>query len=304
MIYKHRKKPEELIVLGQLKKRMDLSSTEEQHYFSLKKGCEGEVIFDSYTKKLQCPCLILNDLLFEVNRTTFQIDSLILLQEKIYYYEVKNLEGDYYYEGNKFFQKPKIERLNPLHQLERGSSLFYQLLREQGISPPIDPSIVFINPGFTLYQAPLDKPIIFPTQVKRHLGYINGLPSKISERHRQLANQLVNLHVTNSPYKRVPTFKYQQIRKGITCLKCASFAITIDKFSCICKRCKNTETVSDAILRSVKEFKILFPDEKITTNTIYNWSNEMVSKRRISRVLSIHFKIVGVRQWAYYEENL
>lgn len=301
MIYKRRVKPDELIVLDQLKKRMKLSNSEEQHYFSLKKGYEGEVIFDSYTEKLQCECLILNDLLFEVNRTTFQIDSLILTQEKIYYYEVKNFEGDYFYEGNTLFQKPKVERLNPLHQLERGNALFHQLLRDLGFNPPINPSVVFINPGFTLYQAPLNQPIIFPTQVKRHLSNINGLPSKISERHRQLADRLVSLHIKDSHYKRIPTYKYQQLQKGITCLKCASFHMMIEKYSCICRRCKNTETVSEAILRSVKEFKILFPDEKITTNTIYDWCNEMVSKRRISRVLSIHFKIVGVRQWAYYE---
>lgn len=282
---------------------MKLSSKEKQHYFSLKKGYEGEVFFDSLTEKLQCECLILNDLFLEVGRTAFQIDTLILMQRGIYFYEVKNFEGDYYYESesDRFFQKPKIERLNPLHQMERGSSLLRQLLNNLRYNFPIDPSVVFINSNFTLYQAPLDKPLIFPTQVKNYLSLLNASPSKITNNDIKLADTLISLHKTDNPYKRIPAYNYDKLRKGINCLKCSSFSVIIKTTKCVCRQCGYEEKVVNAVLRSIEEFKTLFPNERITTNIIFNWCKIIKSKKRINRILSSNFNIKGSRQWAYYE---
>src|SRR5690625_35276 len=202
MIYKPRTKPKELTILELLNKRTELTSKDHKHYFSMKKGYEGEVKFDELlTDKMQCDCLILNDLLLEVNNTTFQIDSLIIKQEKIFFYEVKNFEGDYYYENGKLFKRPKYEILNPLDQLNRSDSLLRQLLLSLGFKPQIDASVVFINPEFTLYQAPLDKPIIYPTQLRNYIQSLNSNPSKLTIRHKKLADQLTALHQTESPYK-------------------------------------------------------------------------------------------------------
>ncbi|MEH7225104.1 nuclease-related domain-containing protein [Bacillus sp. JJ1566] len=104
MLFKARNKSGELITLEILNKRSDLSSKDKQYFLNLKKGYEGELLFDSLTEKLQCECLILNDLLLEVNNTTFQIDSSIFIDGKIHSYEVKNFEGDYYYESNKLLK--------------------------------------------------------------------------------------------------------------------------------------------------------------------------------------------------------
>jgi hypothetical protein len=148
---------------------MNLSDKDKQHFFNLKKGYEGEIIFDSLAEKLQCECFILNDLLLKLNNTMFQIDSLIIIQETIYFFEVKNFEGDYYYESDRLYKKSKSEINNPLNQLNRSESLFRQLLQSLGFNIPILASVVFINPEFTLYQTPLNKPFIFPTQVNRYL---------------------------------------------------------------------------------------------------------------------------------------
>lgn len=98
MIAKPRKEPAELSILKLLDVRMNLSSVEKRYYFNLKKGYEGELQFDSLVEKLECDCLVLNDLLLKVNNTTFQIDSLIITADALYFFEIKNYEGDYYYE--------------------------------------------------------------------------------------------------------------------------------------------------------------------------------------------------------------
>lgn len=215
MIFKYRTKPIDLKILELLNPRMNLTNKDKQHYYNQKRGYEGEVMFDTLTEKLQCECFILNDLLLEINNTTFQIDSLLILQEAIYFYEVKNFEGDYYYDSDKIFKKPKTEIVNPLHQLSRSESLLRQLLLKLGYTLPIHASIVFINPTFTLYQAPLNQPIIFPTQIKNYLSHLNKTPSKLSKWHEKLADQLTSLHITDSPYKKFLPIIITNFEKGL-----------------------------------------------------------------------------------------
>ena len=137
MAYKERKKPTELQVLESLNVRMELSEKEKQHYSNLQRGYEGEVMFDQMTEKLDCDCLILNDLLLESNNSLFQIDSLLILPHTIYIFDVKNFEGDFYFESDRLYMKSKAEVNNPLTQLKRTESLFRQLLQSLRLIIPV-----------------------------------------------------------------------------------------------------------------------------------------------------------------------
>lgn len=301
MIYKHRTKSDELFTLEILNKRMELSRKDKLHFTNLKKGYEGELLFDSFTEKLQCDCLIVNDLLLEMNNTLFQLDTSIIIDEKICFYEIKTFDGDYYFESNKLFKKPKLEVSNPLLQLGRSETLLNQLLRNHGWQLPIDASLVFINPTFTLYQAPLNIPAIFPTQMTNYLRTLDATPSKINEKQKRIADLLVSLHITKSPYNKIPGYRYDDLRKGITCAVCDSFSIVIEDRKCKCEKCGHKELVSAAILRAVKEYQILFPDQRITTNGIHEWCQVVQSKERIRYILSKNFTLVGVHQWSYFD---
>ena len=302
MLIKSRRKNAELLILKSLNLRMNLSEKDKQHFFNLRKGYEGEVLFDSLIEKLSSECFILNDLLLKFNNTVFQIDSLIIFSESIYLFEVKNYEGDYYYEADRLYKRPNFEVTNPLNQLGRSETLFRQLLLNLGYNIPIDPSVVFINPQFTLYQAPLNKPFIFPTQIDSYLKKL-GITAKLTVRHKALADKLMSLHMEESPYKLLPAYDYDQLLKGITCAKCNSFSISIKRkkwWKCVCGECEHVELVATAVMRSVKEFKLLFPNEKITTNVIYEWCKVVESKKVIRGILAGTLKKVGVNQWSYY----
>jgi hypothetical protein len=300
-LFKPRTESIELLMLKYLNTRMTLSDKDKQLYFSLKKGYEGEVMFDSMTEKLQCECIILNDLRLKINNTTFQIDTLMIISETIYFYEVKNYEGDYYYESDRFYKKPNTEFSNPLFQLNRSESLLRQLLHNLGYNIPINSSVVFINPEFTLYQAPQDKPFIFPTQINRYLKKLDMSPSKLNGWHKMLADKLISLHIETYPIKELPSYSYEQLRKGIVCEKCNSFSLLVKGTKCVCTECDHQESVSSAVLRNVKEFMILFPDLKITTNIIHDWCKIVKSKKRIRKILAKNFKMVGKNRWSFYE---
>ncbi|PAV27819.1 nuclease [Virgibacillus profundi] len=303
MPYKSRVKSTELLTLEYLNYRMNLPGKNKQHYLNLLRGFEGEVQFDSLTEKLQCDCIILNDLLLKINNTYFQIDTIIITSHTIYIFEVKNYEGDYYYgyDEDKFYKIPDYEITNPLHQLSRSESLLRQLFLKQGIKLPIKASVILINPGFNLYQAPLYKPFIFSNQINRHLSKINSTPTKLNGKHKLIADKLMSLHIEESPFTQLPDYSYNQLKKGITCVKCNSFSVTFDGRMCVCAACGHGEKEVSAVMRVVKEFTLLFPELKITTSIIHEWCQAIASKKIIRRILKQNFTMTGSNRGAYFK---
>jgi hypothetical protein len=281
---------------------MNLTEQEKFHYLNLEKGYEGEVKFDQLAESLQEERYIINDLLLEVNNSYFQIDTTIITQGVIHLLDIKNFEGDYYLESDRLYSfKTDRECKNPMDQLKRSTTLFRQLLQNLKQNYLVEALVIYINPEFTLYQAPTNQPIILPTQVNRFLRDLNNVPSKLNDGHMRLAQKLVSLHQTKNPFTVLPKFRYEKLRKGMTCEKCNSFSISVHGRKCICLDCGHEELVSTAVMRSVNEFKFLFPTQKITANTIHEWCKIVESKQRIGEILGKNYKIVGVHQWSYYE---
>jgi len=301
-LYKKRKKPPELALLKSLNSRMELSDEMKLRDYNHKKGWEGERRFDDYLRNLAQNSIILNDLLLQSNQTTFQIDSLLIEGEALHLYEIKNYEGDFYYENDRFYKKNnKVEINNPITQLKRTDSLLRQLIHQLGYSIPIVPHVVFVNPKFTLYQAPLHLPIIYPTQLNRYVKSLEMNRTQVKKQHTTLAEKLIALHMNESSYRRISSYTYDELKKGILCDKCNSLIISAERSMIKCDACGYTESLDKAVLRSVEEFKLLFPERKITTKEIYDWCLISGEMRRIKRILDKHYRLIGVHQWAYYE---
>ncbi|ULT55931.1 NERD domain-containing protein [Neobacillus drentensis] len=303
MAYKPRTAPEDLKVLRILNNRLALTAEQHKYYLYKEKGFEGEVRFDLLTEQLQSDCLILNDLYLEVNNTSFQLDSSIIFQHIFYFFEIKNLEGDYCYREERFETNFGKIIKNPLDQIKRSSSLLLQLFQKLGFSQSIEAYVVFVNPEFFLYQAPMDKPIIYPPQLKALMKKLDNTPSKLTNRHKQMADKLISLHQVQSPYSnaKIPTYEYNQIRKDITCSVCHSFSCSIARGNVICVDCGHVESVESAVLRCVEEIRILFPNMRITTNVVFEWCGIIDSKKVVRRILKKNFKSIGERNLRYFE---
>src|SRR5690554_7933025 len=92
----------ELRTLRSLNLRSTLSKDEYQYYLSLEKGLEGERKLDQRLEELPEEVLILRDLTLEIGHSIFQVDTLLIFENQLYLLEVKNLEGDYYLDGQLF----------------------------------------------------------------------------------------------------------------------------------------------------------------------------------------------------------
>lgn len=302
MLLKDRSEPPELKALRYLNKRMELTSKEKFQLLNLEKGYDGEVKFDQLTESLNEERYIINDLLLEVNNSYFQIDKVIISQGIIHLLDIKNYEGDCYLESDKLYSVTnRREYKNPVNQLKRGESLFRQLLQNLKLNYLVEASIIFFNPEFTLYQAPMEQPIIFPTQVNRFLKELNNTPSKLDDTHKKIAQKLISLHQSNNPFTLLPKYHYDQLEKGIYCKSCNSFMTYINNYDLVCNKCGTHERIELAILRSIEEFKLLFPERKLTTHNIYEWCKAGISKKTITRILKKNYTSVGKTRDTYYE---
>ncbi|WP_078553774.1 nuclease-related domain-containing protein [Bacillus alkalicellulosilyticus] len=302
MIFKRRTKSDELLTLQYVNRRMILSEKEKYHYHNLKKGYEGEEKFDKLLEGLKEERLILNDLLFDVNNSFFQIDTLIISEGFIHLLDIKNFEHDCYFQSDKLYSvNNDREYKNPVDQLKRSTTLFRQLLHSLKQNYIVKAYVIFIHPEFTLYQAPMDQPFIFPNQINRLINELNNTPSKLNEAHKKLAQQLLSLHHTKNPFSVIPNYTYDSLRKGTYCNRCHSFMIYFKNTSFICKNCGGHEKLEITILRNVKEYMLLFPERLITTVNIFEWCDVALNDKTIRRILKKHLNTYGNKKGTYYK---
>jgi len=292
-VLKQRFESYELRIMRSLNVRTKLSIKCAGYYSNLEKGFKGEQMFDVLSEGIRTGFYFINDLLLEHNNNEFQIDSLLISEKIIYPIDVKNFEGDYYIDNGKWYPKNGIEMKNPLHQLSRSETLLKGLLNAIGYSFQMSPHLCFINPNFYLYQAPLNHPLVFPTQLNRFINTLNKVDSKLNNHHLKFSETLISLHKPKSSTSKIPSYSYENLEKGIICCTCNSSFTVSQGNLLLCEKCGCAESVDDGILRSVKELILLFPDHKITTNGIYEWSGGNISKKRIRRILCQNFKLVG-----------
>ena len=302
MLLKRRTESDQLLAYRYVNPRKELTEKEAFYYLNLEKGYEGEVKFDQLTETLREDRYIINDLLFEVNNSYFQIDSLIISQRVIYLIDIKNYYGDFYLNSDKLYTvKNNREYKNPIDQLKRSTTLFNQLLKEHKHNYLVESFIIFINPEFTLYQVPIDQPIIFPTQINRFIDELNNTPSQLNIGHKNLAQDLLSLHIPKNPFATFPEYDYDHLQKGVYCKNCRSLLNVVKNKLFVCRNCGEMEKIEFTILRGIEEFRLLFPERKITTQNIYEWCNLDLHRKTFYRVLKKNYTAYGNTNNTYYK---
>ncbi|MCG1022637.1 NERD domain-containing protein [Sutcliffiella horikoshii] len=301
LVMKERMEPGELNLLRMLKARGGLK--DDSRFWNLEKGYQGEVLFDKWFSCMEGEWIVVNDLLLDHDGSVFQIDSLVIGGDRVYLFEVKNFEGDFYLDDGRWLSISKKEIKNPLLQMQRCEIALRQLLRSLGYQSPIESNLFFINPEFTLFNCLPNLPIVFCSQMNRfskRLMKQSSSSGKLHAQHSRLAEKLCELHIEKSPYERLPEHKYDELRKGIVCAGCGGMGVRYNYRAVECDMCGHREVLDMALKRSIYECCTLFPEKKITTKIIHDWIRHMVSKRVIQRVLHSNFSLIGHGKSAFY----
>ncbi|MBU9710308.1 nuclease-related domain-containing protein [Evansella tamaricis] len=307
-IIKPRSKPLELIMMEYLSYRMEFSQSQKRHLYRLNSGYEGEVRLDQWYDNCPDHWLVLNDLwLKNSTESYFQIDSLLITPRTAFVLDAKNNYGEHHLLDDRWYRcsDSKEWTTNPLTQQKRCETSFRQILQNSGTSFPIVSKLVFVNQEFTLYNTPQGLPLLLPTQIKsffENMKMNDPGPAKPTQNQIKLANYICTVHMDKSPYSNLPGYDFEGLKKGLLCENCKSFlAPPVESCrSIVCHRCGHNEEVKSCILRAIEELVLLFPDEELTTDRVYQWCKVINCKRRISRLLGEKLKRVGYGYTACY----
>lgn len=302
MIIQKRSESLTLQIQESLNNRMKLSPEHKQKYIQNQKGYEGEQTFDWYVEKAKLNCVILNDIRLKVDGNKVQIDSLFISENKVYLFEVKNYKGEFHYREGGLYLNSEKEIFNPLNQITRSKIILNNLLRslQEGFS--VEAVVIFINPDFFLYQAPVEKQFIYSNQLEKHLEKVKRASSMCTERSYRLAEKILHLQCEEEIFTDdLPIYDECTLKKGITCKNCHSFNHTSSRQNLFCKDCAYTEPINQAIDRSIREYQLLFPNKKITRRAIHQWCGETYPEQRIKRQLRKNFILKGGGRSSYYE---
>ncbi|RIW29619.1 NERD domain-containing protein [Bacillus salacetis] len=300
---KERLESEELRVYKSLDPRKKLTPKEKYYFAGLEKGFIGEKLFDQWLEPVLENRILLPDMQFMPSTTFVQIDTLLLTSKQLYLFEVKYYEGDHVIEGDNLLRMDGTDAKNPLLQLKRNEPVLRRILDNVGCSLPIQPIAVFVNPRFHLYNAPVGLPIIYPAQLERFIAKLNQTPSFLKRTHTDLAEKLIFSTVADNPYVRLPDYRYSELRKGIVCPGCGRFYNGYSRAVLVCSFCGGNETAHSAVLRTIEEFKLLFPDVRITVSQIHDWCKIVKGKKTVRKILEEEYLLKNQGRSSFYIEK-
>lgn len=302
MIIKERKKSNQYRILESLYHRMELSFSEKSQYENQIKGFNGEIAFDAClsNSSISSQSLIINDLLLKTLDTHYQIDSLLITDDHIYLYEVKNYSGSYYYKDGSIYSESGHVLQSHLAQADRKKAYLYNLLLKSNHQTEISSYVVYINPECYMYSLPKNDSFIFSGQLPTHFKNLTSHTPSYSAKTQIWADELVRLHHENYYSTNLPDYDFDTLKKGIYCSECFSFRYESTRQYRMCTVCGCREKIADAILRNIEEFRLLFPDTHLTKRLIHEWCGNDWSKSRIQDSLKTHYHRHYAGRGTYY----
>lgn len=295
-------KSHSLRILDVLKRRGKLSQENQSIFHRLINGYHGEQQFYNLLKQnLHSRPITLFDIQLNNQWGTCQVDAILIFQHEILLFEVKNFNGEYMIQDERWYTLGKKSIRNPLHQLQRTELLLQQYFNTLQFTLPVKSYLVFMHPEFTLYNAPHKLPIILPSQLNRFIGQLDNTPCRIDKQHHNIANLLQSRHSQFSLFEQAIKFNEKTLTAGILCKRCNGVMEEYNLRKVICPQCSHVEGFVPAILRSIEDYYYLFPNRQITVKNVYDWLQHSVSKHKIRKTLSSKLTKVGNGRGTHYK---
>ena len=291
------------LVLKALKCRILLPRELELYLENLERGQRGEECFvGEVLGDLTCEHLVLRDLRLQMDKNHFQMDAVLLSGKQVIVFEVKNWSGTFEYRDGQFVSRRSAKPYkNPTEQLGRCVANLQYLLKTWGYDFEVVGRVVFINPSFYLYHAPVDQPLLFAPELLDWVKGLNRFEGWVSDTHRELAALLVSRDCpAKVDFEILPEFSFSDLKKGIACWDCGSLSTEVTGRRVRCLDCHTVEWAGDTIVRMAEELARLFPKTKITSRLVGEYCGGMFTIRRIHKNLAAKFRMEGNTKGTFY----
>lgn len=300
MILTERKKPKELLYLEALSVRAALSREESKKLEWLSRGYQGEVMYDTIVDEVGLSNVyIFRDIYLEIDGSVTQFDCLIVTEDAVVMNEIKNYTGSYSCKNGKWFVRDVEVSDNPLIQMSRAESKLIKLRNAHNLRFNIGGMIVFPNIEFVLNSddSNLNNSIITRAYLR---SYLKEFKNSWAGPGAESIVRLIQAHIVENPYfKSVADF--DNVRKGLYCLECGSYALEKRKFHCYCLKCGKIDTIQTLTLRAIADYSILFSDRILTRRNLRDFIGRELCEKTLTRMLKKYCEQFNSGRSTYYK---
>ncbi|MFC4409593.1 nuclease-related domain-containing protein [Chungangia koreensis] len=297
MIIKGRDSPISLIGYEVLLKR--LSKSHEKYYMiqdrflSAKAGRGGEEEFDRIIEKqhLGVPHLFLHDL--SLNKD-FQVDSLLITQNYLFVFEIKNLGGKINFLSNPLRVEQEYEdgkeRAYDLSQMDKSTYYLSRWLEMRGIKLPVYRA--FVLPYPKKFENHTNMTVLFPNAVPPYIRSIRQGKTRISESQmKEIGEQLKLEHRGFKPFPMCKRWGIdpKDLLTGVECEKCGRLGMEKVIRGWFCRKCGFFNV--NAHEKTMKEYFMLVGDT--ITNRECRWFLGIGDRHVATRIL-IGMKLAAI----------
>lgn len=298
MFLKERNFDEELSYLLQLSIRAKISIEDNERIDARIKGINGERRFDELVRSYLKHGIVLNNLQYIVNKQVIQIDALIIMNNEIFIFEIKNLHYELHFKDNKFYYMSGLpaEKLNE-HRL-RTPKLMKQLLLQNHINLPFNYYTTFVNPDYKIYgYLPSDAIIEYQIIPKILEDNSRNPICKIDE---HVAQKLLSLHNTDEKFNFRKRINIEDLKMGVVCHCHIALLTKISNRKFACPACKKEVDCNTYIQKAIQDIRLMFPTERLTVTLLKEWTTYGVSREKLRNYLNQHHKMTKCGPLTYY----
>lgn len=290
MFLNKRRMPVELLYYKALSSRCLLSSKEEYAMKRLRKGYEGECLYDQIFEGIGHENIyIIRDVYLRIDKSDTQYDSIIITENRLIVNEIKNYTGDYKYERGSWFKNNKQLSDDAFAQLRRAVGKLMRLRNDSGINIKVEGALIFPNDDFRL-TSEVDR-IWEETVVRSHLrNYLRQFQSEhIGNKAKRIVNIIRNYIVENNYFDEIADIS--KLRRGLYCGECGNFNLIKGRFQFVCEECGTIESYDTHLLRAMNDHKYLFYKQPMTQRSFAYLINDEINKSTIYRAFQKHCQI-------------
>ena len=293
-------KPTKLEMLREINNRNGL----EQHkpykdlLYRLEKGQQGEERLINYLKKFGSPqWTALRNIWFEYYGE-FECDLLLLTNTGPVAFEVKNYSGPLELQNNQCLQNGQPIGSNPFTQAQKVMLNLKKICQTENVQGVL--AFVGEHNHITTHEPIAGIEVRMQNQLRHYIR-------KLAYQDRKQSFDTASFLQTLDPFEIGAPTKEKDLpgeiktlaRRGIHCCRCNNFDLDTNKNYIICP-CGMHEPREEAIVRTMCEYGLIYPDRELTTKALAEFVDGEVSESTVFRHLTKHFKRIGKHKNSEY----
>ncbi len=275
-----------------LNRRMMLTGEDGKDLLKYRLGYAGELQFDKIVADLGIPVVHLKDYRFRTDaaegRKTatgpaeVQIDNIIISDDQLYTFEIKNHQHDMEYGGDRNWRfAGGKEIITPMNQIDNHRNVMTSLMQEFNFQFNMINNLVFIHPEQTIYNLPNHQNIYVRSNLMKRLKYLLK-PNRYE--YSRFIEMLDSRRVVKSAYDADANVTFEELAGGVFCRECENSRLRkVQRGKFECMTCHTEHSPVDIVRNLIQELQTINSTWQLSSSKLEKYSGYTFSSATIRR---------------------